>query len=44
MVAVAVMFGARLALARSSDQPQLVATTVQSQAAGPAKESSPEQY
>ena len=39
MVAVAVMFGARLALARSSDQPQLVATTAQSQAAGPAKES-----
>ena len=39
VVAVAVMFGAHLALARSSGQPQLVATTVQSQAGGPARES-----
>lgn len=39
IVAAAVMFGARLAMARSSDQPQLVATTVQSQAVGPARES-----
>jgi hypothetical protein len=38
-VAVAVMFGAHLALARSASQPQLVATTVQSQVGGPARES-----
>jgi hypothetical protein len=39
LVAVAVMFGARLVLARSSDLPQLVATTAQSQADGPAMQS-----
>jgi hypothetical protein len=41
VVAVALMFGAHLASARSSGQPQtqLVATTVQSQAGGPARES-----
>jgi hypothetical protein len=39
VVAVAVMFGAHLASAWSSGQPQLVATTVQSQAGGPVGES-----
>ena len=39
LVAVAMMFGAHLASARSSGQAQLVATTVQSQAGGPARES-----
>jgi hypothetical protein len=39
VVAVAMMFGAHLASARSSSQTQLVATTVQSQAGGPARES-----
>jgi len=39
VVAVAVLFGAHLASAWSSGQPQLVATTVRSQAGGPARES-----
>jgi hypothetical protein len=41
VMAAAMMFGAHLASARSSSQTQLVATTVQSQADGPARESGP---